>query len=527
MFFRKFDLLHIPISLSYNNEYFYTTNIGAALSIFCFIIILCIGSYEIKTLADKSSFSIISNQYTDLSEVIDFSKSPLLFQLIDNAGQIMEINSKLFEFKAYDMEWLVETDENGKKKYKVTNTKLEMDYCDNVYKGIFSTYLSEFNLSQYFCIKSSQNITSYGYLGDMNNGYKGFRIYLNKCNGDNNCYNDSYIHNQLNNIKFRVTYLGLNLNIFNLGQKSLDYQMISKACSVSTNLLKKFYFTFSIGRFNLFNNIFLRKKTVFNYIIGNNPIMDLDLDPSSTIDKNKYTLAYFSFNFDGTIIEISKEVKRFFDTFSIIGNAFNIVLTLFKIINNYYSNKILFVDIFKSTFFKKEAKNITFKKYASLNIIKNLRNNNQIFSKKNMLDLSDGIGLNNNNSFFNNNNNNNRSIKKQNNKNETSDKNNINKKLSQIYTINDEAITSNKLLYFYLFPLWILKKHKAFNNVCLIKDRICSYFSVERLNELIRFKEHLDSKAKKIKINTTEFIKINKKFQDSNDSNEIQKKMDK
>ena len=523
MFFRNFDLLHIPISLSYNNEYFYTTYIGAALSIFCFIIIVCIGSYEIKTLADKSSFSIISNQYTDLSEIIDFSKTPLLFQLIDNAGNIMEINDKLYEFKAYDMEWLVETDENGKKKYKVINTKLEMDYCEIIYKDLFSKYLSTFNLSQYFCIKSSQNITSYGYLGDMNNGYKGFRIYLNKCNGKNNCYNDSYISQQLNNIKFRVSYLGLNINIFNLGEKSIDYQMFSKACSVSTSLLKKFYFTFSIGRFNLFNNIFFRKKTEFNYIIGNSPIMDLDLDPSSTIDKNRYTLAYFSFNFDGNIIEIRKEVKRCFDTISIIGNAFNIILTLFKIINNYYSNKILFVDIFKSIFFNRELKNKSFNKYTSLNIIKNLRNNNQKLSKKNVLDLSDGIGFNNNNIFYNNNN----SLKIQSNKNITSDKNNLKRGISQLYTINDETITQHKLIYFYLFPLWVLKKHKTFNNICLIKDRICSYFSVERLNELIRFKEHLDLKAKKLKINSTELIKVNKKFQDSNDSNEMPKSNDK
>ena len=115
MLFRKFDCFHIPISLAYNNEYFYTTNIGAALSIFCFIIIVVISSYEIKSLTDKSSFSIISNQYTDLSEIIDFSKTPLLFQLIDNAGHIMEIIDKLYEFKAYDMEWITEKNENGKK----------------------------------------------------------------------------------------------------------------------------------------------------------------------------------------------------------------------------------------------------------------------------------------------------------------------------------------------------------------------------------------------------------------------------
>ena len=524
------DLLHVPMSLSYKNEYFYTTYIGAALTILCLLIIVIIASYEIKTLSDKSSFTIITNQYIDLNEKIDFSKRPLLFQLIDNTGEIMEIDNKLYEFKAYDMEWITEKDENGKKKYLVVNNKLEMDQCDKILTSNFSEYLTDFNLSKYYCIKSGQNITSYGYLGDMNNGYKGFRIYLNKCNGKKDCYEDGFIIQKLQNIKFRVTYLGLNTNIFTLGNEKIKLQMFSKACSVSTSILKKFYFTFSIGKYNLYDNIFLRQKTEFNYIIGNNPIMDLDLDPSSTIDKNSYTLAYFSFNFDGTIIEVSKEVKRFLDTVTVIANAFNIILTIFKIINNYFSNKILFVDIFKSIFFS-EGNNVNIHKISQKNFFKfqnDFKNNNNNIvlnnSKKDILDLSDGIGLNNNckNKILNNNN-----FKKTGNKMViVSDKNvNINikrrfSKITQNFSINKDKITNNKLIYFYiLFPLWLLKKNKSFDKIVLIKDKICAYFSIEKINELITFKENLNYKAKKSRTNNTEYIKINKKFKDSNDSN--------
>ena len=371
--FKSCDLLHIPMSLSYKNEYFYTTTVGAILTIICFIIILCISIYEFKSLSEKSSFSIITNQYTDLSEKIDFAKRPLLFQLIDNAGNIMEPDDKLFEFKAVDMEWLVFKDENGKQNYKVLNTNLEIDKCDKVLMD-FSEYLKDIDLSKFFCISSGQNIISYGYLGDMNNGFKGFRIYLNKCSSNNNCYNESEILTKLSNIKFRVTYLGLNTNIFNIGNKNLNYQMISKACSISTNILKKNYFTFTIGRFNLYNNIFMKKKKIFNYIIANEPITDIDLDPSSTVDKNRNTLSYFSFNFDGNIVEINKQVKSLYDTLSFIGNTFNIVLTIIKIINNYYSNKVLFVDIFKLFFFVKDDKEIKLNKYGKLNIFKHINN---------------------------------------------------------------------------------------------------------------------------------------------------------
>ena len=482
--FKNLDLLHIPMSLSYKNEYFYTTNIGAFLTIICFVVILSLSLYEIKSLSDKTSFTIITNQYTDLSEQIDFSTRPLLFQLIDNAGHIMEPNDKLYEFKAFDMEWIVGNDENGKQNYKVINTELEMGQCDKVLQDI-PEYLIDYNLSKYTCLKSGQNLTSYGIMGDMSGGFKGFRIYLNKCNGKSDCYNNSEIIKKLQNIKFRVTYLGLNINIFNHENDDSNFQMFSKSCSVSTNILKKFYFNFSIGRFHLFNDIIFKKKKIYNYIIGNRPNMDIDLDPSSTIDHNSNTLAYFCFNFDGNIIEISKEVKKLYDTLSVIGNTFNIVLTIIKIINNYYSNKILFVDIFKSVFLCKENLDIKFNKFERINIIK--KHNNYNSNKKHILDLSDEIAINNNNinnnikndnnsnnssnnihnnNIKNNNSNNNNShnsnnnirnnnsnnLKKSSNKMIMSlNKNKSQKKLSYILKINEEKITKKKYYIFIFF----------------------------------------------------------------------------
>jgi len=525
---RSCDLLHTPMSLSYKSEYFYATYVGAVLTILCFIIVISITSYEIKELVDKSSFSIISNQYSDISEMIDFSKRPLLFQLIDNTGEMMELDDKLYEFKAYDMEWLVEYDQDGKKNYKVINTELKMDHCDKVLTNNLE-YLSELDLSKYICIQPEQNTTSYGYLGDMNNGYKGFRLYLNRCNSKRvDCYDDITILSRLQNIKFRVTYLSLNTNIFKLGTDNLDFQLYSKSCSVSTNLLKKFYFTFSIGRFHLYNNIFFKKRTLFNYIIGNDPIMDVDLDPSSTIDKNIDTLSYFSFNFDGNVVEISKEIKRFFDVFSIIGNAFNIVLTIFKIINSYYSNKILFVDIFDSIFLGKEISHSKVNhSFSQINLFKNLNNNTNYNphnnSNKNVLDYSEGLGL---NYFGNNNNNSNinnihhsQIIKKPINKLvNTIDKNKPSRKrLSKIYTINKE--TKRNLIYYYLLPFCILKKNKAFESICFIQEKICNYFSIEKINELIRFKDNIEKQSKKLTKN--ELIKVNKRFKDMNDSNDF------
>ena len=52
------------------------------------------------------------------------------------------------------MESVSEYTSNGKKYSKAISKELEMDYCDKVYNDSNSEYLSTFNLSNYFCIKS-------------------------------------------------------------------------------------------------------------------------------------------------------------------------------------------------------------------------------------------------------------------------------------------------------------------------------------------------------------------------------------
>ena len=118
----------------------------------------------------------------------------------------------------------------------------------------------------------------------------------------------------------------------------------------------------------------------------------MDLDPTSTLSNNEYTIAYISFHFGGIILETRKQVQTLLESLSIIGNIFNIILTLFKIINNYYSNKILFVDIFNSVFFAKEKAlfNIKDNNNIRLNNNFNLKKSNIIDQKK-KLDLSEQI----------------------------------------------------------------------------------------------------------------------------------------
>ena len=502
--FRRYDFLNVPTSLSYKNEYFYATNVGAALTIFFFFIIVAVISYEIILLHKKSSFTLISNQYTDLFQPIDFSETPFLFQMINGNGKNLALDSKLFELVAYNMEQTIKTYENGTRKRKVTNTKIELEQCDKIYKN--ETEYAELNLSRYICFKPGQNLTAFGLLGDLNKPYKGIRIYINKCSGEN-CYDNSVIEKQFHNAKFFVNYLSLSSNMFNLKSQDIKYQIFTKFCSLSPNILKKVVFTFDLGRFYLFNNILFGNNISFNYLIGNDYSMDVDLDPTSTLSSNEYTIAYISFHYGGIILETRKQVLTVFESLSIVGNIFNIILTIFKVINSYYSNKILFVDIFNTVFFAKEKSlfNIKDNNNIHLNNLYILKKSHGSENKKN-LDISEQIDFdvksNNKKISFKQISNSNKMIMQTGNK-------SMEKRSSKNNNENKKLFTETNIMYYYMLPFWILRRKKTFNRIYSIKDRICGYFSIEKINELIKFKENFENKSLRSKMSNSELIKIN------------------
>ena len=497
---RRYDFLSVPTSLSFKNEYFYPTNLGAILTILLTFIIITIILYEIIALSEKTSFTLLSNQYTDLSQSIDFSKTPFLFEFTNHKGQIFDLDNKLFVLEAYQMQMQIDIGEDGSKIRNITNTKIELIKCDKILSN--KPEYSDLDLSRFICIKPGPNLTSYGLSGDMNNPFKGIRIYINKCGGPN-CYDTNEIIKQLNNAKFIVTYLSLSSNIFYLNNEKITYQLYSKYFSISTNILKKITFSFDIGRFYLFNNVASKKNISIDYIIGNEYSLDIDLDPSSTIQNNQYTLATIAFNYGGRVMETRKDVQTIFEAFSFIGNIFNIILTIFKVINSHFANKILFVDIFKTVFFKKEnIKLNNFKKSINLNNCININRKNSL-NHNNNLERSEQI-------YFNNNINQNNSIKPINIKNMPKNgKNIIKKNYSKKQIKNKGNISEKKLIYYYLLPLWFLKRNKTFKCLYSIKDRICNYFSIEKINELIKFIDILEEKTLKHKMSNTELIQIN------------------
>ena len=142
-------------------------------------------------------------------------------------------------------------------------------------------------------------------------------------------------------------------------KKDIDKFIYTKGIQLSTTFSKIAFYYMTLVKYQIYDNIFLNNKREQLYYLNRD--MLLEYMPITKIKSNEtyniYStdiIAFFSFVFDGNILEYTKKVKKIGEIISFMGNLFNIVYTIFKIINNYFSSKILFVDIFAQFFLEKQ-----------------------------------------------------------------------------------------------------------------------------------------------------------------------------
>ena len=111
--FNNLDLLKIPISLSYKDKFLYRTHIGATLTMIGFIIIIVYIIIKFTEIIEKSSFSIISNEYQNPLDSINFTNVPILFAMTDADGNPLDLNKKLVDFSVVFSEYVQNFDEKG------------------------------------------------------------------------------------------------------------------------------------------------------------------------------------------------------------------------------------------------------------------------------------------------------------------------------------------------------------------------------------------------------------------------------
>ena len=197
--YNNLDLFTIPISLSYKDKYLYRTFIGATLTIICSIIIITYFIIKFSEIINKSSFSIISNEFQNPKESINFTNIPILFGVTDNIGNPRPLDPKLFDFSVILNEYIQNFDENGNSNMNHTERKIEIEKCINLNDSLDLSFFQDYNISDFKCIKPFQNITINGTYGDVN-GYRSLKIMLKRCNNSiENCYNEDYIESIISN----------------------------------------------------------------------------------------------------------------------------------------------------------------------------------------------------------------------------------------------------------------------------------------------------------------------------------------
>ena len=517
--YNNFDLLRIPISLSYKNKYLYRTFIGASLTIIAGIIIMVYFIVKVIGMINKKTFAIISNEFQNPNASINFTNIPILFGLADNNGNPLELNPKIVDFSVVLSEYVRNLDKNGNNHIIYLENEIEIDRCDKLNDSIDFSHFSEYNLSDFKCIKPFQNLSINGTYGDIINGYKSLKINIKKCNKlIEECYDSEYIESIISNSRFIIVYSGHKTNFYNKSEKSIEKAIYSRSISLSPVFCQKVFYYMTLVKFKLNDNVLFSNIKEEIYFINRD--MFYEFSPISNFNLNGINegnaLAFFSFVYDGYMIEYTKKVEKLGEIISYVGNLFNIILTIFRIINNYFSNKILFFDIFYRFFFeekfkKKEHKNIPLdnsnlflfahKKVSSIKINTKSQDKSNNNSNLNFMTYFDDKSIENRNNLNNWNNPNKLGLKK-------------------IFSFKTKSIEKEKIFFsrksklYYLCPLCIIRNKKNLKHLIEIKNSICYCFSLESFNDFLNIKRSINI-IKKDKMN--DFLFQNKShFSDKN-----------
>ena len=478
--FKSLDLFQVSIPLSYQKNYLFKTNCGAILTIISFIIITSYILYEISALLDRTSFTIYSSEFQEPNGVIDFSFTPVMFQLLDMTWNPVEYDPRIFTISASYNEAMFEK-VDGKQKRNTIIREIEFERCDKLKKEykILSEF-TQFNLTDYLCLKPNQSLILYGTSSNIYSNLKTFEIHVSKCNNltNGNCYSSDFIDSLMEKRMFSVTYLGYSTNFSNSQKdKNVKYETYTNFINLSKQLRKIMIYQLSNCKLNLFDDFFVSYKTEINYFSARSIFENFEYIDESSTQSYLDGLIYFYFMYDGSLIVHTKNIKGIGPTLSYIAIVFDTIIIISRYINDYYGSKVLFCDIFKFL----QKRNI---KLQNINILKNKENdasNNELIIKSSS--LINNIENENANNF-----NKKNILKKRNSKIKNKvalPKSIVNKKNASFYKYNHKDF-----LRFSICPYFVIQKNK---NLYSIKEEICSVFSIESILEIIKVFESINA----------------------------------
>ena len=497
-FLKKCDLFENPITLSYNENCFYKTNIGGFLSLLDIIIIVGYFVINIEEIIGYNSYTISQIESYNINNIINFTSVPFAFKLTTSNGTDIIYDQKIFTYKIVQI--------NSKNSFYEENN-IEFENCKNYFQyNEKYSYLKKYNSESLMCIKPNQNLEMKGVFEDTLNEFKGFRIYIIKCNKEN-CFND--MNEKLNDIKFNFYFLGYSIRHNKDFKNILINKLFSYSVNLSRNYIKKYYFNFKSSTYNYYNgNLYNSINTKYFFLYDK---YTLDIENNNNINN---VIAYFSFNNKGTNIEYTKKCISIWNIIDKFGGLMYVIITISKIINNFISRKILFIDLYENIDIKESPKTTNYlssKQYENNHLIMsidNLRKPNLVLNntkENNCYDMSSENFKNFKTVLFNPNRLNIRRNIINNNDYQKSKfgscvlNNNVRLIGNNLITNNiinnqkkkKKEIIKKHLYFFFIFPSCIIERTKTFEYLPKIKKQVSQYYSIENFAKVVELEKHL------------------------------------
>ena len=253
--FKSMDLLEVPVSLSFKQHYYFETNAGSILTLLNVILIICYSFYNISDLIHGENYSLVTNEFENEHSIIDFSNTPFSFTMLSSSGKFLQYDKKLLDYKIQELNWYYVPDEFGNPVMKNEIRNIKFELCKKImnetnYFDFLSGYIGQENL----CIKPNQNLILKGTSGDGINGFRAITIEINRCNNETmngQCYDNNYINRVLDDYYFVFAYVGYTVDNYADSENLVKKKVFSNSITVTTNIMKKRYYWFKKGVYNL------------------------------------------------------------------------------------------------------------------------------------------------------------------------------------------------------------------------------------------------------------------------------------
>jgi hypothetical protein len=372
-FIQTFDIYGKSFNLHLFGKQTYKTAFGSLFGILSIMLMASVGFYFVVDLIQRKSLIIIYNEDSSRIPVNDLSNVPIMLLLGDYNSNILNPEG-LFTFDVKMMNYKRITDSNGIPKFGLEIVPIKLEKCDESKHLVDKAkYFSNLRVNSYFCIPPGKyNLTIYGKLGDMINGWSFLSIFLNRCNPKyEKCINDTIAENLLGNSALGLALLSNQVDHYNTTNPN-NIKVETAILPMSSSLIKNYYYNLRQVIYDTDYGFIFEDRQVEKFYTYYSQSLDVNLKNSG--------LPTIGPNFGYVMIKNSEAVSNYFRSYvkgqavmANIGGIIKTIMLIAKIITDFLTRRMGFIDISNSIFNFETSAN-----YSKSNELNNINKN--IFS---------------------------------------------------------------------------------------------------------------------------------------------------